>query len=90
MRSGAGGGALPRQEGRLSHALRRWSGCAGLAREVCDAACRGGPPLETAGPHDEGATVLPPLPVADERLEQGLGMPDEAVASVVGVRTLAA
>lgn len=43
-----------------------------------------------AGPHDEVAKVFPPLNVADEHVEQGLGMLDEAVASVVGGRTLAA
>ncbi|QIJ60680.1 aspartate aminotransferase family protein [Streptomyces sp. JB150] len=62
----------------------------GAAREVCDAAYRGGLLLETAGPHDEVAKVLPPLTVADEHVEQGLGILDEAVASVVGGRTLAA
>ncbi|MEV5149964.1 diaminobutyrate--2-oxoglutarate transaminase [Streptomyces sp. NPDC052727] len=62
----------------------------GAAREVCDVAYRGGLLLETAGPDDEVAKVLPPLTVADEHLEQGLGILDEAVASVVGRRTLAA
>ncbi|MET7854917.1 aminotransferase class III-fold pyridoxal phosphate-dependent enzyme [Streptomyces avermitilis] len=38
----------------------------GVAREVCDAAYRGGLLLETAGPHDEVAKVLAPLTVADE------------------------
>jgi diaminobutyrate-2-oxoglutarate transaminase len=46
--------------------------------------------LETAGPHDEVAKVLPPLTVADEYLGRGLALLDEAVASVVGRRTLAA
>ncbi len=62
----------------------------GAAREVCDAAYRGGLLLETAGVHDEVAKVLPPLTVADEQLEQGLGILDECVALVAGRRTLAA
>ncbi|MFE2689762.1 hypothetical protein [Streptomyces mirabilis] len=57
---------------------------------MCDAAYRGGLLLETAGPHDEVAKVLPPLTVADEQLELGLGILDESVASTVGRRTLAA
>lgn len=61
-------------------------------RAVCDAACRGGLLLETAGPHDEAAKVLPPLTVTDEQLELGLGLGglDDSVASTVGRRTLAA
>ncbi|MDQ0604853.1 4-aminobutyrate aminotransferase-like enzyme [Streptomyces canus] len=62
----------------------------GSARAVCDAACRGGLLLETAGPHDEVATVLPPLTVTDEQPEVGLEVLDESVASTVGRRTLAA
>ncbi|MEV2216159.1 aspartate aminotransferase family protein [Streptomyces sp. NPDC050997] len=62
----------------------------GAAREVCDAAYRGGLLVETAGAHDEVAKVLLPLTVADEQLEQGLGVLDESVASVAGRRTLAA
>ncbi|NEC84939.1 aspartate aminotransferase family protein [Streptomyces sp. SID12501] len=62
----------------------------GAAREVCDAAYRNGLLLETAGAHDEVAKILPPLTVAHGQLEQGLGILDEAVASVVGVRTFAA
>ncbi|CAL9328445.1 hypothetical protein [Streptomyces sp. enrichment culture] len=62
----------------------------GAAREVCDAAHRDGLLLKTAGPHDEAAKVLPPLTVADEHRKRGLGMLDEAVAPVVGRRTLAA
>lgn len=62
----------------------------GAAREVCDAAYRAGLLLETAGPHDEVAKVLPPLTVTDEQLERGLGILDESVASTVGGRTLAA
>ncbi|MET7608946.1 hypothetical protein ABZS96_42670 [Streptomyces avermitilis] len=46
--------------------------------------------LETAGPDDEVAKVLPPVTVADEQLELGLGVLDESVASTVGRRTLAA
>lgn len=46
--------------------------------------------LETAGPGDEVAMVLPPLTVTDEQWERGLGMLDESVASTVGRRTLAA
>ncbi|MEV5341177.1 hypothetical protein AB0K93_22285 [Streptomyces sp. NPDC052676] len=57
---------------------------------MCEAAYRSGLLLETAGPHDEVAKVLPPLTVADEQLEHGLGILDEAVASVVGRRTLTA
>ncbi len=60
------------------------------AREVCDAAYRGGLLLETAGSNDEVATVLPPVTVADEQLELGLGVLDESVASTVCRRTLAA
>jgi diaminobutyrate-2-oxoglutarate transaminase len=45
--------------------------------------------LETAGPYDEVAKILPPLTVADEHLEQGLGVLGEAVASVIDRRTLA-
>lgn len=60
------------------------------AREVCDAACRGGLLLERAGANDEVAKVLPPVTVADEQLELGLGVLDESVASTVGRRTLAA
>ncbi|WP_369181855.1 diaminobutyrate--2-oxoglutarate transaminase [Streptomyces mutabilis] len=62
----------------------------GAAREVCDAAYRGGLLVETAGPNDEVAKVLPPLTVADGQLERGLGILDESVASTVGRRTLAA
>lgn len=34
--------------------------------------------------------MLPPLTFADEQLDQGLGTPDESVASLVGRRTIAA
>ncbi|MGW5655008.1 hypothetical protein [Streptomyces humi] len=46
--------------------------------------------LETAGPPDEVAKILPPVTVADGQLAQGLGVLGEAVASVVGLRALAA
>ncbi|MFD9502383.1 hypothetical protein [Streptomyces sp. NPDC060035] len=57
---------------------------------MCEAAYRSGLLLETAGPHDEVAKVLPPRTVVDEQVEQCIGILDEAVASVVGVRTLVA
>ncbi|MGY4923351.1 diaminobutyrate--2-oxoglutarate transaminase [Streptomyces sp. 900105755] len=62
----------------------------GAAREVCDAAYQAGLLMETAGPQDEVVKLLPPLTVADGQLAQGLGILDEAVASVVGHRALAA
>ncbi|MEE1836031.1 hypothetical protein [Streptomyces sp. SP17KL33] len=62
----------------------------GAAREVCDASYRGGLLMETAGPNAEVTKVLPPLTVTDEQVERSLGVLDEAVASVVGKRTLAA
>ncbi|MGI5359353.1 aspartate aminotransferase family protein [Streptomyces sp. CA-252508] len=62
----------------------------GQARAVCDAAYRGGLLVETAGPNDEVAKVLPPLTVPDGQLERGLAILDEAVASVAGARSLAA
>nr|WP_268245689.1 aminotransferase class III-fold pyridoxal phosphate-dependent enzyme [Streptomyces ruber] len=61
----------------------------GAAREVCDAAYRSGLLLETAGPYDEVAKLLPPLTVTDEQLTHGLDTLDAAVASVAGARTLA-
>ncbi|MFD3701470.1 diaminobutyrate--2-oxoglutarate transaminase, partial [Streptomyces sp. NPDC058646] len=64
--------------------------CPGAAREVCDAAYRNGLLLETAGAHDEVVKLLPPLTVGAGQLEQGLGILDEAVASVVDVRTFVA
>ncbi|MFJ4030966.1 aminotransferase class III-fold pyridoxal phosphate-dependent enzyme [Streptomyces griseoluteus] len=61
----------------------------GAAREVCDAAFRAGLLLETAGPQEEVAKLLPPLTVAVDHLEQGLAILDEAVA-VAGARALVA
>ncbi|MFD3334649.1 hypothetical protein ACFWV1_18615 [Streptomyces sp. NPDC058700] len=58
----------------------------GAARDVCDAAFRAGPLLETAGPQDHVVKLLPPLSVAEGQLEQSLEIPDEAVA---GDRALA-
>lgn len=60
------------------------------ARAVCDAAYRAGLLLETAGPRDEVVKLLPPLTVTDGELERGLAILDEAVATVVSSRALAA
>ncbi|MFI2636578.1 aspartate aminotransferase family protein [Streptomyces collinus] len=92
------GGALARTAHRYGLPAPRGLGMAwalpfdrpGAAREVCDAAYRSGLLLETAGPHDEVAKLLPPLIVTDEQLAHGLDTLDAAVASVAGVRTLAA
>ncbi|MEU9033395.1 hypothetical protein AB0D45_00510 [Streptomyces sp. NPDC048352] len=46
--------------------------------------------METAGPHDEVAQILPPLTVAYAQLEQGLAPLEDAVASVAGVEPLVA
>ncbi|MEV6576059.1 aspartate aminotransferase family protein [Streptomyces sp. NPDC051577] len=62
----------------------------GAARAVCELAYRDGLLLETAGPHDEVVKVLPPLTVEHGQLEQGLGILDAAVASVVGVQAIVA
>ncbi|MFF7856959.1 diaminobutyrate--2-oxoglutarate transaminase [Streptomyces sp. NPDC007904] len=62
----------------------------GAARAACDAAYRRGLLMETAGPDDEVAKILPPLTVAEEELRRGLGILDEAVASVHQARLLAA
>ncbi|MEU1457356.1 aminotransferase class III-fold pyridoxal phosphate-dependent enzyme [Streptomyces avermitilis] len=59
----------------------------GAAREVCDAAYRSGLLLETAGPNDKVAKVLPPLTVADEQLELGLGLLDESNERENGCRS---
>ncbi|MFG3077418.1 diaminobutyrate--2-oxoglutarate transaminase [Streptomyces sp. NPDC048225] len=62
----------------------------GAARTVCEAAYRRGLLVETAGADDEVAKILPPLTVAEEELDRGLGILDEAVASVHQAHPLAA
>lgn len=52
------------------------------AGKVCTAAFDRGMLMETAGPADEVAKLLPALTISDDELDQGLGILAEAVAEV--------
>ncbi len=53
------------------------------AAEVCAVAFESGLLLETAGPSDEVAKLLPPLTLTDEELNEGLSIIAEATARVL-------
>jgi diaminobutyrate-2-oxoglutarate transaminase len=55
------------------------------ARRVSRAAFRRGLVIETAGPRGEVVKVLPPLTIADEVLDRGLGILEEALLEVHGM-----
>jgi diaminobutyrate-2-oxoglutarate transaminase len=52
------------------------------AAKVCTAAFDRGMLMETAGPTDEVAKLLPPLTISDDELDQGLQVLSQAVAEV--------
>ena len=52
------------------------------AAKVCTAAFDRGMLMETAGPIDEVAKLMPPLTISDDELDQGLQILSEAVAEV--------
>lgn len=54
-----------------------------LATQVCAAAFERGLLIETAGPEDEVAKLLPPLTITDDELTEGLGILAESVTAVV-------
>jgi diaminobutyrate-2-oxoglutarate transaminase len=54
-----------------------------MAPGVCRAAYERGLLMETSGPEDEVAKLLPPINIADEDLAQGLEIVAESVHSVV-------
>ncbi len=54
----------------------------GAAEEVCHEAFQRGLIMETSGPEDEVAKLLPPLTLDDAGLEKGLSILEESVAAV--------
>ncbi|GAB3207154.1 diaminobutyrate--2-oxoglutarate transaminase [Marinactinospora thermotolerans] len=57
----------------------------GLAKSVCAEAFQRGLLMETSGPEDEVAKLLPPLTTSREELEQGLDIIAESVRAAVKV-----
>lgn len=53
-----------------------------FAGKVCTEAFRRGLIMETSGPEDEVAKMLPPLIIDDEGLERGLSILEESIAAV--------
>jgi diaminobutyrate-2-oxoglutarate transaminase len=54
----------------------------GAAEEVCHEAFQRGLIMETSGPDDEVAKLLPPLTLDEAGLEKGLSILEDSVAAV--------
>jgi diaminobutyrate-2-oxoglutarate transaminase len=54
-----------------------------IAGKVCAAAFERGLLMETSGPDSEVAKLLPPLTLSDAEVDEGLGIIDASVKSVL-------
>ncbi|HTG68456.1 MAG TPA: aminotransferase class III-fold pyridoxal phosphate-dependent enzyme, partial [Candidatus Udaeobacter sp.] len=54
-----------------------------LASKVCKLAFQNGLIMETSGPFDEVAKLMPPLTIEDEVLKQGLAVIEQALQKVI-------
>ncbi len=54
-----------------------------LAAKVCAEAFNNGLIMETSGPYDEVAKIMPPLTIEDAVLKQGLAILEQALKQVI-------